>query len=66
MGKFHLSIYLLPLIVDENVFPLSILIIFRHIFFKICIRVDIGDEWFWIVDELILSNKHRVIALNLC
>ena len=31
-------------------FPLSILSIFRPIFFKLCIRVDIRKEWFGIVD----------------
>ena len=31
-------------------FPLSILSIFRPIFFKLYIRVDIGEEWFGIVD----------------
>ena len=30
--------------------PLSILSIFRPIFFKLYIRVDIGEEWFGILD----------------
>ena len=45
MGKFcQLSPELWPLIDVENMFPLSILSIFRPIFFKLCIRVDIRKE----------------------
>ena len=51
MGKFRqLSQELWPLIDIKSLFPLSILIIFLPIFFKLCIRVDIKKEWFWIED----------------
>ena len=62
----QISTETLPLIGIENLFPLSILSIFQLIFFKLCIRVDIGEELFGIVDGNILSNKHRVIDLDLC
>ena len=51
MGKFHqLSQELWPLIDVKNLFPLSILSILWLIFFKLCIRVDIRQEWFGIID----------------
>ena len=51
MGKFRqLSPELWPLIDVKNWFLLSFLRIFRPIFFKLCIRVDIRIEWFGIVD----------------
>ena len=51
MGKFRqLSPELWPLIYVKNSFPLSILSIFRPIFFKLCKIVDIRKEWFGIVD----------------
>ena len=51
MGKFcHLSPELWPLIDVKNLFPLSILSIFRPIFFTLCTRDDITKEWFGIVD----------------
>ena len=53
MGKFHqISTELLALIGVENSFPLSILIVFLLIFFKLCMRVDTGEEthWFGILD----------------
>ena len=52
MGKFRqLSPELWPLIDVKSSFPLSILSIFWPIFFKLCIRVDISQKWFGIVDE---------------
>ena len=52
MGKFRqISLELLPLIYVENWFPASILGIFWPILFKLCILVDIGQEWFEIVDR---------------
>ena len=50
MGQ--LSSELWPLSDVKNLFPLSILseYFFLQIFFKLCIRVDIRKEWFWIVD----------------
>ena len=51
MGNFRqLSPEFHPLIDVKNLFPLSILSIFRSIFFKLCIIVDIRKEWFGIVD----------------
>ena len=65
MGKFRqLSQELWPLIDVKNLFQLSILSIFSPIFFKLCVRVDIRKEWFWIVDGQISSNKSRVMALD--
>ena len=44
MGKFRqMSTDLLPLIYVENWFPCSILGILLPIFFKLCIRVGIGE-----------------------
>ena len=52
MGKFcQLSPELWPLIDVKNSFPLSILIIFWPIFFKLYTRVDIRKKWFGIEDE---------------
>ena len=65
MGKFgQLSPELWPLIDVKNSFPLSILSIFRPIFFKLCIRVDIRKEWFGIEDGQLSSIKSRVMALD--
>ena len=51
MGKFRqLSPELWPLIDVKNSLPFSILSIFRPIFFKLCIRVDIKKEWHGIED----------------
>ena len=50
MSKYHqISTELWPLIDVKKVFPLSNLHIFLPNFFKLCIRIDIG-EWFGIVD----------------
>ena len=39
--------------------------VFRPILFKLCIRVDIGKEWFGIVDgQNGSSNKYRIMALD--
>ena len=68
MGKFcQVNSELLPLICVENWFQCTILSNLRPFFFKLCtcIWVDIGEEWFGIIDGQILSNKHRVIALYL-
>ena len=52
MGKFlQLSKELWPLIDVKSSFPLCILSIFRPIFFKLCIRVDIKKEWFGVEDR---------------
>ena len=51
MGKFcQLSPKLWPLIDVRNSFLLSIFAIFLSIFFKLCMRVDIGKVCFGIAD----------------
>ena len=51
MDKFcQISTELWPLINDRNLFLLSIFGIFQPIFFKLCRRVVIGKECFWIAD----------------
>ena len=39
---------------------------FWPIVFKLCIQVDIWEEWSGIVDGQISPNKHRAIVLDLC
>ena len=52
MCKFRqLSPKLWHLVDVRNSFLLSIFAIFMPIFFKLCIRVDIGKVCFWIADE---------------
>ena len=52
MGKFlQISTELWPLIDARNLFSLSIFGIFVQIFFKLCMRVDIGKECLMIADE---------------
>ena len=36
------------------------------IFFKLCIGIDIGEEWYGIANGLILFRNNRVMALDLC
>ena len=51
MGKFcQLSPEFWPLIDVRNLFLLSIFAIFLPIFFKLCVRVDIGKVCFRIAD----------------
>ena len=55
MGKFcQMTLELWPLIEVKNCiffsFPLSNLSSFLPIFFKLCILVDTGKDWFGIVD----------------
>ena len=51
MGKFRqLSPELWPLVDIRNLFLFSIFAIFWPIFFKHCMRVDIGKMCFWIAD----------------
>ena len=38
----------------------------RPIFFKLCIGIDIGEEWYGIANELILFRNNRVMTLDLC
>ena len=65
MGKFRqISTELCPLIDVRNWFSLSIFVISLLIFFKLCLRVDIGNECLGIADANILSNNYRVMALD--
>ena len=51
MGKFRqITTVLRPLIYVKNSFPLSISNIFLPIFFKLCMKVDIGKECHGIAD----------------
>ena len=63
MGKFHISTYLLPFIGDENLFPLSIQIIFQQILFKLCIRVGIGSV---VVDSHCLFIVTPIVGVCNC
>ena len=66
MGKFgQISTELWPLIDVRNWFSFSIFGISLQIFFKLCMRVDIGKESLMIEEGLILSNNYRVAALDL-
>ena len=52
MGKFgQISTELRPLIYGRNWFSLSTFGISLPIFFKLCMRVDVGKECFGIEDE---------------
>ena len=67
MGKFrHISTELSSLIGIRNWFSFSIFGISLPIFFKLCMRVDIGKECLGIEDGKILSNNYRGGALDLC
>ena len=67
MDKFcQIITELLPLIHKKNWHQCSILDIFWLIVYKLCMQVDIWEEWSGIVDGQISSNKHRTIALDLC
>ena len=45
-------------------FPDSNLSTFLPIFIKLCMDIDIGGEWFGIVNELNLFINNRVMALD--
>ena len=45
-------------------FPDSNLSSFLPIFFKLCMDIDIGKEWFGIVNGLNLFINNRVMALD--
>ena len=47
-------------------FPCSNFSTFLPIFFKLCIDVDIGEEWYGIVSGIISFRNNRVMALDLC
>ena len=47
-------------------FPCSNFITFWPIFFKLCIYIGIGEEWYGIASGLILFWNNRVMALDLC
>ena len=68
MGKFRQTISeLWPLIDVKNCiffsFPLSNLSSFLSIFFKLCILVDTGKDWFGIVDGYSLSAVYKTGVL---
>ena len=67
MGKFRqISTEFWPLIDVRNWFSFSIFGISLPIFFKLCMRFDIGKECLGIEDGLILSYNYRVAVLDLC
>ena len=67
MGKFRqISTELWPLIDVRNWFSFSIFGISLPIFFKLCMRVDIGKVYLGIEDGLILANNYRVATLDIC
>ena len=39
---------------------------FLPIFFKLCIDIGIGEEWYGIASGIISFRKNRVMALDLC
>ena len=47
-------------------FPDSNLSSFRLIFFKLCMDIDIGEEWFGIANGLNSFINNRVMALDWC
>ena len=47
-------------------FPTLNLSSFWQIFFKLCMEIDIGEEWFGIANELNSFIKNRVLALDWC
>ena len=47
-------------------FPCSNFSTFWTIFFKHCIDIDIGEEWYGITSGLILFWNKRVMALDVC
>ena len=66
MGKFcRINTELWPLTYIKISFPAYILGIYRPIFFKLCIGVQIRKDCFGIEDGKISSNKYRVTALDL-
>ena len=47
-------------------FPYSNFSTFLPIFFKLCIGIGIGQEWYGIASGIILFRNNRVMALDLC
>ena len=47
-------------------FPCSNFITFLPIFFKLCIDIGIGQEWYEIASGIISFRNNRVMALDLC
>ena len=39
---------------------------FLPVFFKLCIDIGIGKEWYGIASGIISFRNNRVMALNLC
>ena len=55
----------IPLYVSASL-PDSNLSSFWPIFFKLCMDIDIGGEWFGIANGLNLFINNRVMALDFC
>ena len=51
---------------DSASFPCSNFSTFRPIFFKLCIDIGIGEEWYGIASGLISFWNNRVMALDVC
>ena len=47
-------------------FPCSNFSTLLPIFFKLCIDIDIGEEWYGIVSGIISFRNNRVMTLDLC
>ena len=47
-------------------FPCSNFSTFLPIFFKLCIDIGIGEEWYGIASGIISFRNNRVMALDLC
>ena len=47
-------------------FPCSNFSTFLPIFFKLCIDIGIGEEWYGIVSGIISFRNNRVMILDLC
>ena len=47
-------------------FPCSNFLTFWPIFFKLCIDIGIGEEWYGIASGIILFWNKRVMALDVC
>ena len=66
MGKFRqISTELWPLIDVRNSFLFSIFGISLSIFFKLCMRVDIGEECFKLC-QITITELHPLIYLQNC
>ena len=65
-AKFVYKQQLWPLIDVKLSFPDSNLSSFRPIFCKLCMDIDVRDEWFGIANGLNSFINNRVMALDWC